>query len=115
MALPADRWGELSTLFAELIDLPAAERTTRLAALAHDAPLHAELSSLLASADDVGERFEQAASMPSASAPAMVPTMGRRVGQYELLREIGQGGMGTVYEAHRAVFGDFLHQAGGEE
>ncbi|MBK7595981.1 MAG: serine/threonine protein kinase [Gemmatimonadetes bacterium] len=30
MALPADRWGELSTLFAELIDLPAAERATRL-------------------------------------------------------------------------------------
>ncbi|MBK7595527.1 MAG: serine/threonine protein kinase [Gemmatimonadetes bacterium] len=102
MALPADRWGEISALFAELIDLPAAERATRLAALAHDAPLHAEISSLLASADDVGERFEQAASMPLTDARDTVPTMGRRVGQYELLREIGQGGMGTVYEAHRA-------------
>ncbi len=101
MALPAERWGELSALFAELLDLPPDERATRLAALAHDAPLHAELSSLLASADDVGERFEQAASMPEVSR-ASVPLLGRRVGQYELLREIGQGGMGTVYEAHRA-------------
>ncbi|MDX2261555.1 MAG: serine/threonine-protein kinase [Gemmatimonadales bacterium] len=104
MALPAERWGEVSALFAELLDLPLAERTARLAALAHDAPLHAELRSLLASADSVGDRFEQAAAMPATTPDA--PRIGRRIGPYELVREIGQGGMGTVYEGER-VDGDF--------
>jgi serine/threonine-protein kinase len=99
MALPAERWGEVSALFAELLDLPHAERNARLAALAHDTPLHAELLSLLASADSVGDRFEQSATIPAPTPDA--PRIGRRIGPYELVREIGQGGMGTVYEGER--------------
>jgi serine/threonine-protein kinase len=57
----------------------------------------------------VGDRFETPAFVAlhgrGAAPLADVPTptlVGRRVGSYEVIRRIGQGGMGAVYEAVRA-------------
>ncbi|HQW65973.1 MAG TPA: hypothetical protein PLJ23_02980, partial [Gemmatimonadales bacterium] len=88
MGWSAERWREISEQFDALLALDAEARARRLAALADDPALHAELVSLLAAADDVGARFEQPAApmRPDHS----VTTPGRRIGPYELVREIGR-------------------------
>jgi len=63
-------------------------------ARAGDAELGTELEKLLASHEKAGS-FLQAGVAPVALPPG-------RIGPYELLREIGHGGMGTVYLAARA-------------
>lgn len=104
-------------LFDEFVELPAAERDLRLAALADAAPeLHAALRALLdADADaDAGvldrsparvlaERHAGAEPAPALS-PSPGPAdlrVGARLGAWRIDRVIGRGGMGAVYSAHR--------------
>lgn len=62
---------------------------------------------LLAASQSLGDRFETPAISslggsyrpPEATAPSLI---GRRLGSYDVVRRIGQGGMGAVYEAVRA-------------
>ncbi|MBL8989726.1 MAG: serine/threonine protein kinase [Gemmatimonadetes bacterium] len=101
MSLSADRWRIVKAAFAELAELPADLRAIRLAEMTFNDPeLRAEVESLLAAADEVGERFERP---PVAMLDgALEPVVGERIGPYLVVRELGRGGMGTVYEAHRA-------------
>ncbi|WP_341890099.1 serine/threonine-protein kinase [Variovorax sp. YR752] len=92
------RWRELSPLLDELLDLPAAARQQRLAAMHDDDPaLAAEVQAWLAELDALdGSGFLQA--------PAMEPPSdlaGVTIGAYTLVRELGRGGMGSVWLARR--------------
>ena len=88
-----------------------AERTAWLDARCAGRPdLHAEVSSLLA-AYDASDAFLQplGSATPDATAPALRRPAPRRgieagtpIGAWRLIREIGQGGMGTVFLAERA-------------
>ncbi|WP_425257999.1 protein kinase domain-containing protein [Rubrivivax sp. RP6-9] len=97
---PVDRarWQVLSPLLDTLLDLPAPERAARLAALWADDPgLAADLAPWLdelAGLDD--SSFLQAPALPPPPGLA-----GRIVGAYTLVREIGRGGMGSVWLAQR--------------
>jgi serine/threonine protein kinase len=80
-------------------------------ACADDPELRSDVEALLASDDEHGVEFLAApvADLAAArftdptSSPASVEFLaGRRVGPYEILREIGHGGMGAVYLANRA-------------
>lgn len=98
------RWPTLSPLLDELLDLEAPARAARLAQLrAEDASLAADLEALLAG-EDASQHAEFLAA-PALSALASATTQdltpGQTLGAYTLEREIGRGGMGSVWLARR--------------
>ena len=90
-------WAQISTLFDDLRDRPAAEREARLLAQADDTT-RAAVTGLL-QAYDTNPAFDPFSAAGNAVlAPVLI---GRRLGAYRLVAEIGRGGMGIVYEAQR--------------
>lgn len=99
-------WAHVTALFDQLQDLPVDERERRLATLtAQEVALVSEVRALLAAHDEVGDRFLTPAAALlgwSESEPARVELQaGDLLGAYEVQRRVGEGGMGTVYEARR--------------
>jgi len=98
MSVGKQTWGKLSPLLDELLDLPDDERDARLAALrAADPQLADAVAAMLQHlpAIERGE-FMSASAMPKPGGLA-----GQAIGPYTLVREIGHGGMGTVWLGRR--------------
>jgi TolB-like protein/predicted Ser/Thr protein kinase len=106
MGMTPERWGELKELFRIAVEHEPPQRAAFLdQACASDPALRAEIESLLASYDHAGNFIETPAADGAIKAIAELSVeqfAGRRIGSYRLIREIGQGGMGTVYLAERA-------------
>ena len=101
-----DRWALIKPIFAEAAEQPAAERAAFIRSRCNgDDLLVAEIESLLGAHDQAGSFIEGLPDVStSASRDEQGPDkmIGRLVGAYELVREIGRGGMGSVYLATRA-------------
>jgi serine/threonine-protein kinase len=95
----ASTWFRLSPWLDELLGLEPAARAARLAALRHeDAALADELAAVL----DRLPVLEEAGFLHAPALPAPTGWAGQQVGAYVLERELGQGGMGSVWLARRA-------------
>jgi non-specific serine/threonine protein kinase/serine/threonine-protein kinase len=107
-----ERWRQIKQIFQAAFELPSAERQAYVQeACAGDAELRAEVESLLLSIEEEEFLSGVAASyVPDALAgEACDRNIGRRIGAYQIVRQIGEGGMGAVYLAERA--GEFQQQA----
>jgi eukaryotic-like serine/threonine-protein kinase len=99
--MSSEVWARLQALFEVAISLGPAERSDYLSReCGDDIGLRRQIDSLL-DATDAGTRIDgivgRAASDLSSSVKA-----GQRVGPWELVGEIGRGGMGAVFHARRA-------------
>jgi serine/threonine protein kinase len=98
-----ERWHRIGQLFDALVDLPPEAQTARLAAeCGSDYELLTEVQRLLEH-DRTSHRRIANVIQQLAEAPARdeVSFAGRRLGAYRVIREIGRGGMGVVFEAVR--------------
>jgi serine/threonine protein kinase/Tfp pilus assembly protein PilF len=98
------RWQEIKSILAEALEheSPSARNAVIDRSCAHDRELLHEIESLMAQATP-GDPLEECAEGLEAALPSEETLdIGRRAGAYILIREIGRGGMGTVYLAARA-------------
>ena len=109
-----DRWQKIEEIFEIAVELPPGEREAYLQrTCGDDAELRREIEQLL-SADEQAEEFieepllgshtlanfldEKVGDIENSVPPHF---LGRRVGAYRLIRELGRGGMGAVFLASR--------------
>ena len=104
--MDAGQWQLIRRIFHEAVDLPPGERGDFVSRAAEgDESLRVEVESLLASHDHAASFIEPPGDqvntivLDEVNADQMI---GRRVGSYKIVREIGRGGMGSVYLGARA-------------
>jgi len=100
----AARWQAIGELFEQALPLPAGERTALLGrACGIDEELRREVLSLLASHHASGGFVQQQIqnALVSFYDTTVAGAQPPRVGPYRLIRELGRGGMGTVFLAER--------------
>src|SRR5437763_13708192 len=102
-----ESWQEIKEILAPALELAPEQRSVYLdQACAGKDSLRGEVEKLLADEQNVSTHFlNETALSPSAAGVLSEVTntwIGRRVGAYQIVRQIGAGGMGEVYRAFRA-------------
>ena len=110
MRLPCDPadWTAFSRALDDLLEAPAGERENRLAGLAGERPELARALATVLAADSLDSRAgamfaaDPLAAVGSSKTSGVDSAAGNRVGPWRLERELGCGGMGSVWLARRA-------------
>ena len=99
-----ERWNEIQHLFEAALEVSPADRKAYLAKAAKgDEELLNEVASLLAADDKNHEMLEGHAldRLDMTSFSSELSMEGQKIGPYQLVRQIGEGGMGLVFLAER--------------
>ncbi len=110
LLMTPERSQQVAEIFQAALDRAPEERGRFVSeACASDVSLKRDVENLLTQHDSAASLFEEPAVERSDFTRAATdfdedvdPMIGRRLGAYRIEREIGRGGMGTVYEAARA-------------
>ena len=101
-----ERWARVKELFEAAVELDSNQRAAFLdKECGGDESLRVEIESLLKSDELTGDFIEEPAfAIPGDLFPdnGEEPFVGRHFGAYQVIREIGRGGLGAVYLAARA-------------
>jgi serine/threonine protein kinase/Tol biopolymer transport system component len=103
-----ERWQQVKRLLESALERNSVERSALLDNACKDDPsLRREVESLIASHEQAQGLFESPAFEVAAGLPASdkAELVGRRIGDYKFLEQIGRGGMGEVYLAHDSRLG----------
>jgi len=108
-AMTPERWKQVEEIFNATLDRPVDEREAFLAEACGDDPsLRQQVEHLINCHEQAGDFIEAQVTSPDSTLQDDAVTLqldlmiGRQVGAYKLVREIGRGGMGAVYLAVRA-------------
>jgi len=97
-----ERWHQIKDVLATALEMLPAERTAYLdQSCAADASLRREVDLLLLDEEQLDPQFLNDAALANVAATILPeednPWIGRRVGAYKIVEQIGAGGMGEVY------------------
>jgi eukaryotic-like serine/threonine-protein kinase len=92
----SERWQKIKEIFNRAADLSVAERESFIAESAADTQMRLEIEKMLAFADEENDVLERSAFGVLTDEQKNIPA---QIGKYKIIREIGRGGMGAVYEA----------------
>lgn len=96
------RWQRIEELFNQIVELPEAERAGALErAAGDDGELRSAVASLLEAHARDASRVGAVVDRAVDASPPPFGRAGEKVGPYELVGTLGEGGMGSVYLARR--------------
>ena len=99
--MTAEQWVRVKDEFDRARDAPTELRGHVLEAVSDEEVRH-ELEELLRAYDGSQEFLERPAILSASVLTTVNTAFGQRLGSYSLVRQVGEGGMGVVYEAIRA-------------
>jgi serine/threonine protein kinase/tetratricopeptide (TPR) repeat protein len=102
-----DSWRQVRQILEQALELTPARRPSYLEKVcAGNTALRREVETLIAADEQAGDGFLAGSAVEASTTLAEpeepVSLAGARIGPYQIVKEIGHGGMGTVYRAVRA-------------